>query len=418
MIVSHKAATLTGSEIIALSAEINERRKNGEKIFNLTIGDFDPQVFPIPQPLEDFIIGEYRGKQTNYPSGDGMPELREALSNFIRTRGGLDYKASEFMIAGGARPLIYATFQALLNPGEAVVYPEPSWNNNHYVHLTDGSHVRLATTPEENFMPSASHLEGKLGNAALVALCSPLNPTGTVFNAEQLGGICDLILAENKRRGTDEKPVYLMYDQIYWMLTFGDTKHLDPVSLRPEMRPYTIYIDGLSKCFSATGVRVGWAFGPVEVINRMKAIMSHIGAWAPKAEQLASAKFINDTKAVDEYMAWFLPAVLLRLNGFYDGLKKLKSEGHKVDAISPQAAIYLTVQFDLIGKQTVEGNMLETNKDVHRYLMNEAKVALVPFSAFGAPPSSSWYRLSVGTVKENEISLIIDSLAAALGKLK
>lgn len=418
MKVSTKAGTLTGSEIIALAGEINERKKKGEKIFNLTIGDFDPAVFPIPQELEEYIIGQYRAKQTNYPSGDGMPELREALSRFMRNRGGLDYSPAEFLIAGGARPLIFAAYQTLVNPGESVIYPEPSWNNNHYVHLTDGTHVRIPTTPEQNFMPSAQQLEGKLEDAALVALCSPLNPTGTVFSEEQLTSICDLILAENKRRGPEAKPLYLLYDQIYWMLTFGETRHFDPVSLRPEMKPYTVFIDGLSKCFAATGVRVGWAFGPAEVINRMKAVMSHLGAWSPKAEQLASAQYLSNDAAVDAFMNTFLAAVHRRLQGFYEGIQMLKSKGHKVDAIAPQAAIYLTVQFDLKGRTTAEGTVLETNRDVHKYLMNVAKVALVPFYAFGAPETSAWYRLSVGTVKETEIAEVIQALQGALDLLK
>lgn len=417
MKVSTKAAGLTGSEIIALAAEINERRKKGENIFNLTIGDFDPAVFPIPQLLEDLIVGEYRNKQTNYPAGDGMLELREALVRFIRNREGLNYQTNEFLVAGGARPLIYTTFQAIVNPGEKVLYPEPSWNNNHYTHLSEAIHVCVPTTPEENFMPSAATFAPHIREASLIALCSPLNPTGTVFSKAQLESICDLVLEENKRRGPDAKPVYLMYDQIYWTLTFGNTVHENPVSLRPEMRPYTIFIDGLSKCFAATGVRVGWAFGPAEIINRMKAIMSHVGAWAPKAEQIATAKFLNEDTAVDEFMKIYLPALHTRLQGFYDGLQDLKTKGYRVDAIAPQAAIYLTVKFDLCGMKTQDGGTLNSNRDVHNYLLNEAKVALVPFTAFGAPETSCWYRLSVGTVKVEEISAIVSALGSALAKL-
>jgi hypothetical protein len=107
------------------------------------------------------------------------------------------------------------------------------------------------------------------------------------------------ILEENKRRGPDQKPLYLMYDQIYWMLTYGNTLHYNPVSLRPEMKDYTIFIDGLSKAFAATGLRVGWTFGPKRVIDKMKSVLGHIGAWAPKAEQVAVANYLKNNDDIE-----------------------------------------------------------------------------------------------------------------------
>ena len=118
-------------------------------------------------------------------------------------------------------------------------------------------------------MPTAADIKPYIQEATLVALCSPQNPTGTIFSKEGLEEICDMILAENVRRGPDAKPVYLMYDQIYWALTYDGTHHVNPVIMRPEMRNYTICIDGISKSFAATGVRVGWAFGPDKIINKM-----------------------------------------------------------------------------------------------------------------------------------------------------
>ena len=115
-----------------------------------------------------------------------------------------------------------------------------------------------------------------------------------------------------------------MYDQIYWMLTADNIKHVDPVSLYPEMRNYTIYVDGLSKAFAATGVRVGWAFGPFTIVDKMKSILSHVGAWAPKAEQVATAKYLSDKPAMDKYLTHFKNEVNKRLVGFYEGFQKLK----------------------------------------------------------------------------------------------
>ena len=127
--------------------------------------------------------------------------------------------------------------------------------SNHYTHLTNAQHCVINCFPENNFMPTAAQLKPHLKGATLLALCSPLNPTGTMFTQQQLEEICDIVIEENKSRKADEKPLYIMYDQIYSLLTF-DKDHVNPVSLRPELKDYTIYIDGISKCLASTGVRV------------------------------------------------------------------------------------------------------------------------------------------------------------------
>ena len=414
MQVSHMADQLIGSEIIKLAGEINQKIKAGAKIYNFTIGDFDPKVFPIPSELNTAIQQAYSAGHTNYPAANGVTELRESVRDFMHTYGGLDYAADDYLIAGGARPLIYAIYQTLLDPGDKVVYAVPSWNNNHYCHLSRAQGIELHVGPAENFMPSAAQIAPYIQEATLVAVCSPLNPTGTVFGAAELGEICDLILAENKRRGPDHKPVYLMYDQIYWMLTFGGTQHFDPVSLRPEMRAYTIFVDGLSKAFAATGVRVGWAFGPRPIIDKMKAILGHVGAWAPKAEQVAVAQYLRDGAAVDRFLSSFKSEVHNRLDGFYQGFMRLKAAGHPVDCIAPQAAIYLTIQLHLIGKTTPAGKQLHSTRDITAFVLEAAGLAVVPFYAFGASESSTWYRLSVGTCKAEEVQLALASLEKAL----
>lgn len=416
--MSNMAENLIGSEIIKLANEINERIKKGEKISNLTIGDFDPAVFPIPTVLLNEIIEAYKAGHTNYPVANGMPELRQAVSFYIAQTQGLAYSPEEILIAGGARPLIYGIYSTLIDPGDKVIYPIPSWNNNHYCHLMQAKGVPVEATPENNFMPTAAAIKPVLKDAVLLALCSPQNPTGTVFAKQQLEDICDLVLEENARRGEGEKPLYIMYDQIYAALTFGQNNHYDPVSLRPDLRPYTIYVDGLSKSFAATGIRVGWSCGPKLIIDRMKSILSHIGAWAPKAEQVASAKFISNTQAVAEYMKEFKSEIEYRLHAFYEGFMALRNEGYAVRCIEPMAAIYLTVQFDLKGKTTAEGNKLNTTEDVTAYILDKARFAIVPFSAFGAPDDSTWYRLSVGTCRKENIPAMIESLRNALKELR
>ncbi len=415
--LSQLAETLIGSEIVKLGAEIKEKIKGGEKIYNFTIGDFDSSEFPIPVKLKQEIIEAYNAGKTTYPLAEGILPLREAVSDFIKEREGLEYNVNEILIAAGGRPLIYALYRALVDKGDKVIYSVPSWNNNHYVHFLEGQHQVIETTAATNFMPSAEDIKPFIQDASLIALCSPLNPTGTVFKKEELEKICDMVIEENERRDGEEKKLYVMYDQMYWTLTFGDTVHYNPVSLRPEMKNYTIFIDGISKSFAATGVRVGWALGPEYVLSKMKAINSHVGAWSPMAEQTATAKFLKMTQEVDTYLTKYKRELNERLRGIYDGFQQLKSEGFKVDSIDPQAAIYLTIQLDLVGKKKADGEVLSTQSQVTSYVLDEAKLAVVPFYAFGAPKTSNWYRLSVGTCIKEEIPEMLQKLREALSKL-
>lgn len=412
------AEHLIGSEIIKLANEINEKIKKGEPISNLTIGDFDPKIFPIPVELLDEIINAYKAGHTNYPVANGMLELRQAVVSYVSDTQQLQYHPDEILIAGGARPLIYGIYSTLIDPGDKVVYPVPSWNNNHYCHLMQAQGIQVEAKSANHFMPTAAELKPHLKGASLLALCSPQNPTGTIFTKQQLEEICDIVLEENAKRSEDEKPLYVMYDQIYSALTYGAHQHFDPVSLRPEMRPYTIYVDGLSKAFAATGIRVGWSMGPKRIIEKMKSILSHIGAWAPKAEQVASAAYLQNKPAINRYMTEFKSEVEYRLHAFYDGFNQLKKAGYAVDCIEPMAAIYLTVQFDLKGKITADGKKLNTTEDVTAFILDQAKFAIVPFSAFGASSDSSWYRLSVGTCHRDKIPGMLANLSNALASLK
>ncbi|HQW83182.1 MAG TPA: aminotransferase class I/II-fold pyridoxal phosphate-dependent enzyme [Ferruginibacter sp.] len=411
------AETLKGSEIVRLGGIIKEKIKKGEKIYNYTIGDFNSSIFPIPFELEEEIILAYQNKSTTYPPADGVLALRESVSTFMKQRTGLDYSTNEILIAAGGRPLIYAVYRTIVDKGDKVIYPAPSWNNNHYVHFTDGQHIMLEAKKENKFMLTASQIKEHIKGAALLSLCSPLNPTGTTFGKEELTAICDLVIEENKSRAETEKKLYLMYDQIYWSLTFGDTVHYNPVTLRPQMKDYTIFIDGISKSFAATGVRVGWAMGPEIVLKKMCAINSHVGAWAPMGEQKAVSKFLLKTEVIDKYFTTFKSEVNERLQNIFMGFKQMKKEGLQVDAIDPEAAIYLTIQIDYAGKKTADGKLLATQAEVTSYILDEAKLAIVPFYAFGASRESSWYRLSVGTCKKEEIPEMLTALKTALKKL-
>ncbi len=417
MKISKLAQNLVGSEIIKIGNEVNELKTKGEAIANLTIGDLNSNIYPIPALLKEEIKKAYQDNLTNYPPANGVLSLRKAISDDLLRRWNLDYSPNDILITGGARPLIYSTFKVIVDEGDKVIFPVPSWNNNHYSYLTSADVIEVHTSVENNFLPTAADLQGKLSGVVLLCLCSPLNPTGTMFTKEQLSDICELVLEENKKRGADEKPLYVMYDQIYSTLTF-DAEHYNPVSLFPEMREYTIFIDGISKSLAATGVRVGWGFGPALIIDRMKALLTHVGAWAPKPEQDATAHFFNTPNAVDSFVNDFKSHLKDSLKELHQGIQEMKAKGLAVESIKPMGALYLTIKLDYVGKTTTEGTQITDTTDLVFYLIKHGGVALVPFSAFGDSRTSPWFRASVGGLSLEEIKIMLPKLEQALLQLK
>jgi aspartate aminotransferase len=419
MKLSHLSQTLIGSEIVKLGGEIKERIRQGERIYNFTVGDFDPAIFPIPKALEDAIVEAYRQHFTNYPLADGNLDLREAVSSYLKTFQGLTYAPDEILVASGGRPLIYAFYRAVCDRGDKVIYAVPSWNNNHYTHFVEGEHVVVEATAATNFMPTAEDIRPHIQDAALLSLCSPQNPTGTTFSKEGMEAICNLVVEENKRRGPGGKSLYLLYDQMYWHLTYGAIRHYDPVSLNAG----NAAVYGVCGCdfqvFAATGVRVGWSTGPKHVLAKMKAILSHVGAWAPMAEQKAVARFLPQQGAIQAYLDHFKTELEYRLRRIYDGIIALKKKGLPCGCRSSGSGLFI-LRFNLtwLGKKLPDGELLLTQSDVTAYLLQYAKLAIVPFYAFGAPKSSSWYRLSVGTCKREEVDEMLAQLGEALAQLR
>lgn len=207
-----------------------------------------------------------------------------------------------------------------------------------------------------------------------------------------------------------------MYDQIYAMLTFGE-EHFNPVSLFPELKDYTIFIDGISKCFAATGVRVGWCFGPKLIIDKMKSLLTHVGAWAPKPEQEAVSVFLGETQNVDAFVDDFKGKISNSLKFLHASIQDMKSRGFAVESIKPMGAMYLTIKLDYVGKRKSNGELIANSSDLVFYLINEAGAAFVPFSAFGASPETPWFRASAGGLSLDEIKAMLPRLENALSKL-
>ena len=415
--ISQMASTLRGSSILAIAAQVRALVASGKQVSNLTIGDFEPKEYPLPKKLVDGTIDALHAGHSNYPPANGIPELRSAVQFLYKERCGLDIAIDRILIAGGARPLLYGAYRAIVNPGEKVLYSVPSWNNNHYVHLVGGVPVEIEVGPEDNFFPRLAAIAPHLQDAALIVLNSPQNPSGTCIDEATLRQLCDAIVNENERRkAVGQRPLMMIYDQIYWMLTFGQTQHVDPLRTHPGMADYVVYIDGISKAFAATGLRVGWSIGPARVIDAMSKVIGHVGAWAPKPEQVATAHLLRDSKAVDDYLLFIRSAAESRLTLLYYGLTELGKQGLPVRALQPQGAIYLSAEFSLRGWRDGD-KVLQTPEDVRKWLLDVAGVAMVPFDAFGTRHALDWYRLSVGAISVPEVEALLVRLGGVLQRL-
>ena len=413
--LSWLAQGLVGSEVLRIAAEVRTAVASGREVCNLTVGDFDPREFPLPKKLVEGVRAAFESGHTNYPPSNGVPELRKSVIEFIRREMELDYPLESVLVAGGARPLIYATYRALVDPGEAVVFPVPSWNNNHYAYLTGARAIALEVRREHRFHPTVEQIAAVLPEARLVALCSPLNPTGTGIEPGTLAAISRLVVEENRSRAAHgQRPVFLMFDQVYWATTLEQGPAVTPPALVPEVAPWTVLIDAISKSLAATGLRVGWSLAHPAVTARMSDLLGHVGAWAPKPEQMATAAFLDDPTAFREFRAQMAERLRVRLGALHQGFERMRSRGLPVEAVPPEGTLYLSVRFPLGG--TVRGRALRTNEDMRKLLLEEAGMAVVPFQAFALAREDGWFRLSVGAVSLAAIEHGLARLEALFGE--
>jgi len=414
--LSDMALGMRGSEILRIAAEVRSLTAQGRPVCNLTVGDFDPRQFPVPAALLDATRDALDAGETNYPPSDGILPLRHAVADLARRDLGVAYPVESILIAAGVRPLLYAAFRAVLNPGDGVVYGVPSWNTNHYVWLTGARSIPIVAGREHGFHPTLEQIAPHLEEAALLCLCSPANPTGTMIDPDELRRITAAVVAENRSRSAaGRRLLFLLYDQVYGSLVYAGT-HAHPVRLVPEAAPFTISLDGISKAFAATGLRVGWSLAAPPVTSRMRDFLGHVGAWAPRPEQVATARFLRDPVAVEAFRRQMDAGVKARLEALFQGFAAMRQDGYPVDCVHPQGAIYLSLQLDLRGRR-LDGAPIATNEEIRTLLLEHAGLAAVPFQAFGLPEDTGWFRLSAGAVSLEDIAAVFPRLRTLLDRL-
>jgi aspartate aminotransferase len=300
-----------------------------------------------------------------------------------------------------------------------VVFGAPSWNTDHYCYLAQAQPVAIATAAEDRFLLTASGIAPHVRTAGLVVLNTPSNPSGTVYTAEMLTAICELILAENTLREAEgRKPLYVMYDHIYWMLSYEGHPHQHPLGIDPAMRPYTVYVDGISKSFAGTGLRVGWGAGPKHVMEAMSKYVAHMGAWAPKPFQLATADYLTAYDEQAAYVTHLQDTIEQRLGLVFAAFKQMQADGLPVFCLPPQGGLLLSASFGILGRQTAEGATLGSDLAIFEFLLHKAGVAFVPFSAFGDPHHPEWFRVSVSGLATQAIPAALERIAQALKTLQ
>jgi aspartate aminotransferase len=415
--LSIAARGLHESGILKITRQVRAMIARGETVVNLTVGDFDPRYFPIPEKLARGIQDAVARGETNYPTPEGMLALRQAISDYVARTAGVRYPVDAIVVCSGGRPVLYGAYRAIVNPGDKVLFSVPSWQNDAYSWLTGGESIVIESTEATGFQPTAEEFAPHLSEAAMVCICSPGNPTGTVMSEQQLGDILRAVVAENRtREASGKRPVFVLHDQMYGALVSKGQKHVYPAAVVPEAARYVISADGVSKAYAGTGLRLGWMLVAPAVGARIRDLLSHAGAWAPKAEQNAVAAFLNDEQAIAEFRVRMDERLRDRLNAMHDGFTALKADGFPVDSINPQGAIYFSAQFRLHGK-TVDGRSIETDEDIRVLLLERAGVAVVPFQAFGVRGETGWFRLSAGSVSMDEIHEMFPRLRAMLGEV-
>ena len=415
--LSVSARGLQESGILRITRQVRALLAHGDAIVNLTVGDFDPRYFPIPNALSKEIQDAVARGETNYPTPEGMLALRQAISSYVQRTAGVRYPVDSIVVCSGGRPVLYGAYRAIVNPGDKVIYSVPSWQNDSYSWLTGAESLEIQASSETGFQPTVEQIAPYLPEAAMLCLCTPGNPTGTVMTEQQLGDILRAVVKQNRtREAAGKRPVFVLHDQMYSALVTKGQKHVFPAAVVPESARYVISADGVSKAYAGTGLRVGWMLVPPAVGVRMRDLLSHAGAWAPRAEQSAVAAFLCNEEAIERFREEMDGRIEARMMALHDGFESLKLRGFPVDSINPQGAIYFSAQFKLHDR-SVGGKAIVTDEDIRTLLLEKAETAVVPFTAFGVKNNTGWFRLSVGAVSMEEIRGLFPRLEALLREI-
>jgi aspartate/methionine/tyrosine aminotransferase len=395
--ISEKVQKIGASPTLKISAKATAMKAEGIDVIDLSVGEPD---FPTPENVKDAGIKAIRDNFTKYTENDGIPSLRKAIAQRLKEDHGLDYSPKEIIVSAGAKASLFHLVQTLVNEGEEVIIPAPFWvTYPECVNLAKGKPVIAPTREEDGFLLTPDSLKAAISPATKAfILNNPSNPTGAAYGRDKLAALAEVV------RGED---FYVIADEIYGKLVYDNFKFASFASLGDDIKKKTVIINGVSKAYSMTGWRIGFAAGPAEVIGGMSKIQSHTTSNACSIAQKASLEAYNGPQHdVQKMVAEFQRRrnyCLMRL-ATMPGLSCFK----------PQGAFYLFPNVKFFYDKEFGGARIRNSYGMAYYLLKEAKVAIVPGDSFGA---DDYIRLSYATSMEN-LEKSMDRIIEALAKLK
>ncbi len=390
--LSNRVQQIKPSPTLAVTNKANELRAEGKDIIGLGAGEPD---FDTPQHIKDAAIAAINAGQTKYTAVDGTPALKKAIIEKFKRDNQLDYEANQILVSCGGKQSFFNLALATLNPGDEVVIPAPYWvSYPDMVKIAEGTPVILETGLETRFKITPEQLENAINaKTRLVVLNSPSNPTGVAYSRKELEAIGEVLLKHpHVMVATDD-----MYEHIVW----GEEGFVNILNACPALYDRTFVLNGVSKAYSMTGWRIGYAAGPAKIIGSMKKIQSQSTSNPASISQAAATEALNGPQdCVGEMVTEFKKR--------HDYLVAALNELPGVECIEGDGTFYAFPNFQ--GAIDANSNT-ETDVEFAEYLLSEAGVALVPGSAFGAP---GCMRLSFATsmeVLENAIARLKKALA-------
>jgi aspartate/methionine/tyrosine aminotransferase len=395
--ISEKVNQIGTSPTLKISAKAKAMRAEGIDIVDLSVGEPD---FPTPENAKAAGIRAIQQNFTKYTENEGTPALRKAVLARVKEDYGLDYELNQVIVSPGAKASLFLIFQVLIDEGEEVIIPSPYWVTYPMaVLLAKGKPVVLPTKEENGFILTPDQLKAAINpSTKAVILNNPSNPTGAAYTKAQLEALAEVI------RGED---VFLIADEIYSRLIFDDFQFRSFASLGEDIKKKTIVINGVSKSYSMTGWRIGYALGPAEVINGMAKVQSHSTSNPCSISQQASLEALSGPQHEISKMV----AEFQRRRNYC--LMRLRSIPN-VSCFKPQGAFYLFPNVSAYYNKEANGIQIRNSYGLAYYLLKEARVAIVPGDSFG---SDSSIRLSYATSMEN-LEKGMDRIIEAMAKLK
>lgn len=385
------------SATMAITTKAARLRREGVDVLGLSAGEPD---FDTPEHIKAAAKQALDRGVTKYTAVEGMPELRRAVAEWFAKAHGFDVSPSQVMVSAGAKQVIFNAFHALLNPGDEVVLPAPCWvSYAEIAKLAGAVPVPVLARAEDGFMADADAIARAITPATrMIVLCSPSNPTGAVYDERTLRAIANLVVRHD---------LWLVTDDIYRGLCYGGARFVQAACFGPEVRKRTIIVDGVSKSYAMTGWRIGFGLAEPEIIAGMSTLQGQSTTNATAVSQAAALAAITGPEDDLERMRREFDR---RRRSMVDGLRAIPG----VTCVEPQGAFYAFPDVTaFLGRRTPDGKTIVDDVALCDYLLDEARVAVVPGSAFSGP---GFMRLSYATSQSN-IDQALVRISAAFAKL-